>query len=200
MSPRRIRYPKHTLIDAGPAREHLQWLRDQGMGLERIARVTGLNVTWLFNLSHSTGPAHEGNIEILLGLTDPSPAPLSTVDAAPVRDHIRALLAAGMSYDAIAAQARRSGATVRSLASGTQPTVTRDTADEVLAVTPTSANPDALVERAVDTLCRLVADPDERTLFAAMLGVQLPNTASDDDEDAPREGHAVTHRHQDPAA
>jgi hypothetical protein len=125
-------------VDADPVRNHIAALRAAGIGVERIASLTGISVSHIRELadprpgdstaSRRVRPCTAARI-LTIGIDDASRAPHSRVRATGTRRRLQALIAIGWSPQLLAAQlGRRPTSLTRSM---TSPSVTARTARDV---------------------------------------------------------------------
>lgn len=95
-------------VAAGPAREHIAWLRDQGIGLNTVAKLSGVSHGALTKLVYGTlgrSPSKRCRPETLskiVGVLPPDVVNGSRVEAGPTWVIIETLLARGWSKSALA--------------------------------------------------------------------------------------------------
>jgi hypothetical protein len=128
----------HPYVDAGPVREHIAALRVAGIGVERIAQLSGLSVSHIRALAEHSHGHSRGTQRVrpdtatrILGIdmNDVSRAPHSRVDATGTRRRLHALIAIGWPGELLAAQlGRRASSLHRSM---TGESVTARTAHDV---------------------------------------------------------------------
>lgn len=132
--------PGPAYVPAGRVREHLRWLRDQGVGLRRVAEVSGVSRTILGDILHQRQRRVRPDTgERVLAVGPRHAAPGSPVDAAPTWALIGRLAAQGHTRASIAAQLGSRAA---------QPSLQLGTV-QVLASTAQAV--EALAERLLDT-------------------------------------------------
>lgn len=107
-------YGREALVDAGPAREHIERLREQGMCLRAVAASAGLGYSCVSAIvgAPSTGRAPRGRIRsttmVALMAVRFTSAPGAPVDGTGTRRRLQALVAVGWSQ---AELSRRLGVT-----------------------------------------------------------------------------------------
>lgn len=123
-------------VPADPVRSHLEQLRSAGIGIDRIARLSGVPGSTIRVVIYGNDRPPPQRVKTdtatrLLAVTTAttSRAPRSTVDAAPTRSRINELLAAGWRYPDLAAELGRSTTSLRR--SVQRATVTVQTAHDV---------------------------------------------------------------------
>ncbi|MCZ2849817.1 helix-turn-helix domain containing protein [Modestobacter sp. VKM Ac-2978] len=129
------------LTDAGPVHDHLVALRAAGIGVERIAELTGVSVSHIRTLAASdrghspvTRRIHLSTAAriLIVSISDEHRAPHSRFDATGTRRRLQALAAIGWSPELLAAELdRRTSSLQRSM---TSPSVTARTARDVAAL------------------------------------------------------------------
>lgn len=129
------------LTDAGPVHDHLVTLRAAGVGVERIAGLAGMSVSYIRTLAvsdrgHSPAtrrirPSTAARI-LSIDIADDHRAPHSRVDATGTRRRLQALAAIGWSPELLAAELDRRTSSLRR--SMTSPSVTARTARDVTAL------------------------------------------------------------------
>ena len=125
-------------LDAGPVREHIAALRGAGIGVERIAQLSGISLSHVRELarqgcggSRGTQRVHPNTAMRVLsiGIDDASRALHSRVEATGTRRRLQALVAIGWPTELLAAQlGRRPNSLCRSM---TGEAVTARTAQDV---------------------------------------------------------------------
>lgn len=103
-------------VPAGPVRDHAQALQAAGMGVDRIAAVSGLPGSTLRRLLY--GPTRQVRVTtaerlLRVPIDDPQPAPRSTIDAATTHNLLTDLLDRGYTLPDLAAELRRTPANLR---------------------------------------------------------------------------------------
>lgn len=125
-------------VDASPAREHIAALRRAGIGVERIARLTGLSVSHIRQLSKQGRDGHPTTQRVrprtatlVLGIDigDINLAPRSRIDATGTRRRLQALIAIGWPAELLADQLGRRLSSLRR--SMTTQSVTAQTGHDV---------------------------------------------------------------------
>jgi hypothetical protein len=106
-------------VDAGPVRAHLQALRDVAIGIDQIAKLSGLSRSYLCGLIYTRrdgrppyqrvrpGTAHK---ILALGVEETNRAEYAQVDATGTRRRLQALVAAGFTHKSLATALSRTPA------------------------------------------------------------------------------------------
>lgn len=107
----------HPFVDAGPAREHLQSLRERGLGLDRLAKLSRTSRSTVSRLLSQSSPRRlRGETAERLLTVEPSPELLpdrTQVDAADTHARVQELIAMGYPLPQLARELSRSSVSLR---------------------------------------------------------------------------------------
>ncbi len=106
----------NPFVDATPVRQHIHTLRREGIGIQQLAKLTGLSARHLRDLAEDSHPdrpviqkVRPETAEHIMAVepTDANRAPGTQVDATGTRRRLHALVAVGWSQSRLAAELRR---------------------------------------------------------------------------------------------